>query len=211
MSNIKPLPGTEIYIDTKKRRVYTTNLLPGKTHFMERLRRDQGKEFREWDPTRSKLAAAVMKGAPQVTIKKGDIILYLGISHGYTASFISDIIGDEGIIFGVDSAPRVVRDALLLSRERKNIIPILADASHLTTYLSRICAVDVLYQDVAQKKQVDIFLENCRICLKPGGMGFLAVKARSIDVKKPAKQLFEEARRRIEKEFKIGSSGQARG
>ena len=107
MSNIKPLPGTEIYIDTKKRRVYTTNLLPGKTHFMERLRRDQGKEFREWDPTRSKLAAAVMKGAPQVTIKKGDIILYLGISHGYTASFISDIIGDEGIIFGVDSALRI--------------------------------------------------------------------------------------------------------
>ena len=107
----------EIYED--KRRIYTKSILPKRIHFDERTTRDKGVEYREFDPTRSKLAAMITKGCTNIGIRKNDTILYLGASHGYTCSFVSDIVGEEGFIFGVDPAPRVIRDLVFLSEERK--------------------------------------------------------------------------------------------
>ena len=144
-----------------------------------------------------------MKGCTNIGIRKNDVILYLGISHGYTSSFVSDIIGKEGIIFGIDPAPRVIRDLVFLAEKRKNIIPLLADANHPETYIDRVCQVDIVYQDIAQKNQADIFLRNCQLYLKKGGYGLLAVKARSINVKRKSKDIFEEVRRELEKSMTV--------
>ncbi len=46
-------------------------------------------------------------------------------------------------------------------------------------------------------------MTNCKLFLKKGGFGLLAIKARSIDVKLNPKQIFEENRRKLEKEFTI--------
>ncbi|MEK6901734.1 MAG: fibrillarin-like rRNA/tRNA 2'-O-methyltransferase [Nanoarchaeota archaeon] len=201
MSTIKSHKLFEIYQDERGRSIFTKSILPGKTFFEERTVKEGGTEFREFDPRRSKLAATIMKGCTNMGIRKGDIVLYLGISHGYTASFVSDIVGSEGFIFGIDPAPRVIRDAVFLAEHRHNIVPLLADANHPETYASRICAVDVVYQDIAQRNQADIFIRNCHLYLKPGGYGLLAVKARCIDIKKKSKQIFEEIRKELEKIF----------
>ena len=145
----------------------------------------------------------VMKGCTNAGIRKGDVVLYLGASHGYTCSFVSDMVGEEGLIFAVDPAPRVMRDLVFLAEKRKNIAPVMADANHPEEYVSRVCEADIVYQDIAQKNQQDIFVRNCELFLKKGGYGLLAVKARSIDVKRKPKQLFEEIRQNLEKIFTV--------
>ncbi|HLD00423.1 MAG TPA: fibrillarin-like rRNA/tRNA 2'-O-methyltransferase [Candidatus Nanoarchaeia archaeon] len=198
---MKPHKIFEIYED--RRRIYTKSIVPGQAPFDERIVKQGGEEFREFNPTRSKLAAMVMKGCTNTGIRSQDLILYLGVSHGYTASFVSDIIGPEGLIFGVDPAPRVMRDLVFLSQDRKNIAPILADANHPENYLGRVCLVDVVYQDIAQKNQAEIFIKNCNLFLRPGGYGLLTVKARSIDVKTKPKQIFNQIRKELEEKFTV--------
>jgi fibrillarin-like pre-rRNA processing protein len=202
MPKIIPAKIFEIYTDDKNR-LYTKSLVPGKAPFEEKLVKVNGEEYREFDPTRSKLAAMIRKGCTNVGIRKKDVILYLGASHGYTCSFVSDMVGKEGLVLGVDPAPRVMRDLVFLSEKRNNIVPILADANHPETYQGKICLADVVYQDVSQRNQAEIFLENCTLFLKEGGYGLLAVKARSIDAKKPSKEIFREVRTTVEKKFTI--------
>jgi len=187
----------EVY--EERNRLYTKNLIPGKLSFNEKTVIQDKIEFREWDPTRSKLAAAILKGCKNTFIRPNNIILYLGISHGYTASHISDIIGKDGLIFGVDPAPRVMRDCVFVSQERKNIIPILANANHPEEYTDKIIQPDVIYQDISQKNQADIFLNNIDLFLKQGSYALLAIKARSIDITKKPKQIFNEIRKTFEK------------
>ncbi len=202
-SRIKPHKVFELYQDDRGRRLYTKSITPGKIFFSEKTMREKGEEYREMDPTHSKLAAAVVKGATNIGIRKGDVVLYLGASHGYTISFVSDIVGKEGLIFGIDPAPRVMRDLVFLSQERTNVVPILADANHPEQYDRRICGVDIVYQDIAQRNQAEIFIDNCNLFLKAGGYGLLSVKARSIDVKKKSKQIFEEIRKKVEAKFTV--------
>ncbi|MEK6968973.1 MAG: fibrillarin-like rRNA/tRNA 2'-O-methyltransferase [Nanoarchaeota archaeon] len=203
MSQLKPHNLFEIYQEVKGRRIFTKNILPGTRHFEERIVRENQEEFREIEPIRSKLAAMIVKGCTNIGLRKNDTVLYLGVSHGYTASFVSDIVGKEGIIFGIDPAPRVMRDLVFLAEERKNIVPILADANHPEEYTGKVCAADIVYQDIAQKNQAEIFIKNCQLFLKKGGYGLLAVKARSIDAKKKSKQIFEEIRKQLEQIFTV--------
>lgn len=192
----------EIYQD-KRNKLYTKSIVPGYTPFEERTIKQSGDEYREFDPTRSKLAASITKGCTNIGIRKNDVVLYLGISHGYTASFVSDIIGKEGLLFGIDPAPRVMRDVIFLCQHRTNIVPILADANHPETYQDRICLADVVYQDISQRNQAEIFIKNCQLFLKKGGYGLLAVKARSINARQPSKQIFEESRKTLEKYYTV--------
>lgn len=199
---IQPHKLFEIYQD-QRNNIYTKSLVPGKTPFDERTVREGSEEYREFDPTRSKLAAMIRKGCTNIGIRKGDIVLYLGSSHGFTCSFVSDIVGREGLIFGLDPAPRVMRDLVFLSEERPNIVPVLADANHPETYTDKICLADIVFQDISQRNQAEIFIKNCDLFLKKNGYGLLAVKARSIEVKKKSTQIFQEVRREVEKHFTV--------
>jgi len=185
------------------RMLYTKSITPGVKFFEEETIRENGEEYRNFNPTRSKLAAGAVKGIKETGIQSGSGVLYLGAAHGYTVSFVSDIIGSSGFIFAVDFAPRVVRDLVFVAEKRKNIAPILADANRPESYFHRIAAVDVLYQDIAQKNQTEIFLKNAGLFLKKGGYGIIAVKARSIDVTKEPKKIFHEVKNELEKEMAI--------
>ena len=188
----------EVYeLEGKRKRLYTVNLVPGKNVYGERLVVENDIEYREWDAFKSKLAASILKGSPNIVFRKGDVVLYLGSASGTTVSHVSDIIGREGFVFAVDVAPRVMRDLIFLCYERKNIAPILADANKTEELKGRVSGVDVVYQDVAQKNQVEIFLKNVNLFLKADGYALLAVKARSIDVTKQPKQIFKEVRERL--------------
>ncbi len=202
---IKPSKIFEVYEsqEGKKRQLYTINLVPGQNVYGEKLVKENNFEYREWDASKSKLAAIILKDSPNIGIKKNDVVLYLGAASGTTVSHVSDIVGNDGFIFAVDIAPRVMRDLIFLCYKRKNIAPILADANKINLLKERISAVDVIYQDVAQKNQVEIFLKNVDLFLKNDGYALLAVKARSIDVTKQPKQIFKEVKAQLEKNLTI--------
>jgi fibrillarin-like pre-rRNA processing protein len=183
--------------------LYTLNLTPRKTVYDEKLFRQGNQEFREWNPKKSKLGAGISKGISQIGIMPDKSVLYLGCASGTTCSHISDIIGNNGFLFGVDLAPRVMRDFIFLCEERKNMAPIIADANHIELYEEYVPEVDVVFQDIAQRSQVTIFLKNCKKFLKKGGFGLLAVKARSIDVTRKPKAIFNEVRMQLEKEITV--------
>ena len=193
----------EVYEDKANRRLYTINLSPGKRVYDEQLVKQNNIEYREWDPYGSKLATAILNGCNNIFLRKDDVILYLGSATGTTVSHVSDIAGKDGFVFAVDIAPRVMRDLILNCEERQNISPILADANHIKELIARISLADVIYQDIAQKGQVEIFLKNIKYFLKKDGYAIIAVKARSIDVTKNPKVIFKEVRDAIEKETTI--------
>ena len=190
-----------IYTDGK--RLFTKSIAPGHRPFDERVMKDEGIEYRQWDARKSKLAAAILKGVKEIGLMPGQTVLYLGCSHGYTPSFVSDILGKDGFMFALDFAPRVVRDMVFVSEKRKNIAPIIADANHPESYFYQTGIVDYIYQDIAQKNQAEIFLKNVDMFLKQGGLAFIAVKSRSVDITKKPRTVFEEVRRKLEKELEI--------
>jgi len=193
----------EVYEDKANRRLYTINLSPGKRVYDEQLVMQGNIEYREWDPYGSKLATAILNGCNNIFLRKDDAVLYLGSASGTTVSHVSDIVGKNGFVFAVDIAPRVMRDLIFNCEDRENIAPILADANHIKELMERVSLADVIYQDIAQKGQVDIFLKNINAFLKKDGYALLAIKARSIDVTKNPKQIFKEVREMLDKEMII--------
>ena len=85
------------------KKVCTKSLVPGVKVYGEGLIRKQGVEYREWDPRRSKLCAAIIKGVSEIGIKPGSVVLYLGASTGTTPSHVSDIVGASGFVFALVS------------------------------------------------------------------------------------------------------------
>jgi len=75
-----------------------------------------------------------------------------------------------------------MRDFVFLCQERNNIIPILADANRPETYKDRIPKeYDVIFQDIAQRSQVSIFLKNLKMFLKKGGFVEITLNRRGND------------------------------
>jgi fibrillarin-like pre-rRNA processing protein len=185
----------------EKGKIFTKNMEPGKSVYGERTIKVKGVEYRQWEPKRSKLGAAIVKRVKLPQFSKDHVWLYLGCSYGTTVSHLSDILVD-GLIFSLDFAHRVIRDFLFMSENRDNIAPIMGDAYHPETYEDKISMVDVLFQDIAQKTQVDIFLKNLKF-LRKGGTAIFAVKARSIDVSKSPNKIFEMVRKQIEDKIQI--------
>ncbi|MBU4492896.1 MAG: fibrillarin-like rRNA/tRNA 2'-O-methyltransferase [Nanoarchaeota archaeon] len=197
------LQGVYETIKGKRKVLLTINLSPGKKVYDESLVKEKGIEYRQWNPKKSKLAAAITKGASQIGIKPGSIVLYLGCASGTTASHVSDIVGKKGFVFALDFAPRVMREMVFVCENRSNIMPIMADANNTESFEKHVTMVDAIFQDIAQKSQAEIFLKNCRKFLKPGGFALLSVKARSVDVTKKPKTVFQEIREKLEKEITI--------
>ncbi len=187
----------------KRRFLLTKNLAPGKTVYDEKLVFEKGVEYREWNAKRSKLGAAILKRIKEIGIKPGDTVLYLGCAYGTTASHVSDIVGEKGFVFGLDFAPRVMRDFVFVCEDRKNMAPMFYDANRVDDYKDKVGKVDIVYMDIAQKMQPEIFLKNIDMFLKPGGYALIAVKARSIDVTRNPMQIFMEVRKKLEQKLKI--------
>ncbi|MFH0962308.1 MAG: fibrillarin-like rRNA/tRNA 2'-O-methyltransferase [archaeon] len=178
------------------RDIATENLVPGQTVYDEDLVKRDGLEYRKWNPKKSKLCAAILKGM-DIHISEDFLTLYLGVSSGTTASHVSDICR-TGMIFGIDPAQRVMRDFYMLSKKRANLAPIFGGAEFPEKYSSIVPKVDFVYQDVAQRAQAEIFLKNCKAFLKKNGRGLLMVKARSIDVRKVPAHVFSEVKKKLE-------------
>ena len=184
------------------KQILTKNLVPGSRGYTEQLITVAGKEYRVWDPNRSKPAAAIVKGLKAFPLKPGMKILYLGIASGQTASYFSDIIGHEGIIYGVEISERTFRELNPVAEKRGNMVPILANARSPETY-NWIEPVDLVYQDVATDDQSEILIRNCKAFLQPNGYAMLSLKSRSIDVTKNPDVIYRQEEKKLKKHFKI--------
>ena len=190
-------------IDGEKK-LATENLIPKNQVYNEKLVKIKGTEYRIWNPFRSKLAATIMNGLRDFPFMQKSSVLYLGVSTGTTISHISDIVGQNGIIFGVEHTSRVARDFLdRVASHRKNIIPIIQDARKPQEYFSVFKKVDVAYVDIAQPDQTDIAIDNCKMYLKSNGYLFLVIKTRSIDVTKDPKKVISNEIKKLEPLFEI--------
>ncbi len=187
-----------INFDDGKVRLATKNADPGNKVYSEKLVKIDGIEYRTFDPYKSKLGAAIRSGLEVFPFTEGVKILYLGAASGTTVSHISDIIGDNGEIYAIEFSSRSLRDLVSVAERRKNIFPILADARYPESYSFTVPLVDVIFEDVAQPFQTEILWMNIQSFLKEGGYFFLAVKARSIDVTKEPKEIFEEVEKDLE-------------
>jgi fibrillarin-like pre-rRNA processing protein len=180
----------------------TKNLVPGEKVYDERLIKKGEDEYRTWDPKRSKPASAIYKNLNHFPMKKGFKVLYLGFASGTTGSHFSDIVGPEGIIYGIEISDRVLRESLQMCGKRKNIMPLLMDARKPEEYFW-VEEVDVIFADVAIPDMTDVFIRNAKVFLKEGGYGMLTLKSRSIDVTERPNVIYKKERAKLEKMFNI--------
>ena len=179
------------------RSLYTPNATPGVRVYGETLRTVGATEYREWDPFRSKLAGALLRGLPVDLLGGVRSTLYLGGAHGTTVSHLSDA-WPGATVYVVEKSPTSFAPLLALARGRSNLLPILADAQLPERYQADVGTVDFLYQDVAQRTQAQIFVENARACLSGRGAGVLMLKVRSVTQRGSASAIVREARRVLE-------------
>jgi fibrillarin-like pre-rRNA processing protein len=171
-----------------RRTLWTQNAVPGQAVYGESMRKFSGREHRRWDPTRSKLGAAMLRTRddPAALLPEpGTPLLYLGAGHGTSISHLHDHLCGQGNRFGgrlvaVDLAPRCLRELTHMAGSRPGLVPVLGDArQHSAWGILVPRKVDWLFQDVAQAGQVDMFVAACRRFLNVGGQGLLSLKAAS--------------------------------
>jgi fibrillarin-like pre-rRNA processing protein len=172
----------QVRIDDGRSKLATLNLSPGKSVYGEKLVKHEDSEYRLWDPYKSKLAAALLKGLRTVPIQSGQKVLYIGAASGTTVSHVSDIVGSQGCVYCIEFSFRSLRDLIIdVSTFRENVFPILADARFPERYRILIETVDGIYCDIAQPDQARILADNADMFLRDGAWALLVVKARSID------------------------------
>ncbi len=186
-------------------RLATENLVKGLKVYDEELIKHDGKEYRTWNPYRSKLAAAVLKGLRNMQIKRGSNVLYLGAATGTTSSHVSDIIGMDGTLYCVEFSERNMRQLIDVCNTRVNMLPIFEDARNIEKYAEDVGTVDILYQDLSARDQPELLLLNGGL-LKRGGYAYVCIKSQSISIAKPPKQVYREFFNKVSKNFQLVES-----
>lgn len=194
------------WLQRRNRQLVSLNMVKGQTVYGERTFDIGGKQYREWVPSRSKLAAAFYKGLKNLDLRAGHKVLYLGASSGTTVSHVSDLIGEKGEVYAVEISEEMGANLILLAEKRRNIFPIIGDARKPEEFPKGVPKCDFVYQDVAQRDQVDIFLKNIDMFLKNGGSAALAIKTRSVDVSKPSKKVIEDTLRVLREKVQVLTS-----
>ena len=201
-TTVQPHPFDGVYIiKTTEDVLATKNMVPGESVYGEkRVTIEENTqmptgtgdvenkvEYRVWNAFRSKLGAAIVNGIRNIYIKPGAKVLYLGAANGTTISHVSDIVGDKGIVYGVEISERSGRDLINMAKKRPNLVPIIDDARKPQNYRFLIpTLVDVIFADVAQPDQARIIAINAEHFLKNKGGFVFSIKANCVDsVAKP--------------------------
>lgn len=180
----------------------TLNFARGHKVYGEDLVTIDKNEYRLWNPYRSKLAAAMKTGLRNFNIKAGGSVLYLGAATGTTSSHVSDIVGKDGRVYGVELSERNMRDFMGVCERRGNMLPILADARYSDSYGDVVGQCDVIYQDVSARDQAHILLENCRF-LKKNGTAYFVIKSQSIDISKKPNEVYKNELDKLRGKFSL--------
>lgn len=169
----------------KEDALVTKNLVPGEVFFGEKrvsVQNENGgkDEFRVWDPSRSKFAAAILGGVDNLWIGPKTRVLYLGEASGNTVSHVSDIIGHTGVVYAVELSNERGRDLANMAKKRTNVIPIIEDARNPDNYRMLVGMVDVIFCDITQPDQASILAKNAKLFLRINGHFVVSIKVKSI-------------------------------
>ncbi len=156
--------------------------------------------WRRWDPFRSKLAAYLLADGRRWPFAADSRVLYLGAAEGATLSHLGDLCPD-GRLTGVEISRRAFVELLALARGRHNLLPVLADAHFPDRYRAQAHGAEVLYQDIAQRDQLAIFLRNWK-AYRPRA-GFLMLKARAINVAAEPMEVFATTAEALRERFAV--------
>lgn len=148
------------------------------------------KEYRQWNPFRSKLGAAILGGVKTIYMAPGSKVLYLGAASGTTVSHVADLVGPTGCVYAVEFSHRTGRELMEVAKKRTNIVPIIEDARKPQKYRMLVPMVDCLFADVAQPDQARILAVNAHYFLKNGGGFVISIKANCIDSTAPPEHVF---------------------
>ncbi|MFC7165674.1 fibrillarin-like rRNA/tRNA 2'-O-methyltransferase [Halospeciosus flavus] len=155
--------------------------------------------WRRWDATRSKLGATFEKGL-DTGLEDGDAVLYLGAANGTTVSHVADFAGPT---YAVEFAPRPTRDLVGVAEDRPNLFPLLKDARKPANYAHVVESdLDAVVQDVATRGQARVALENRRFLADDGRL-VAAIKARSEDVTKDPRAVFDRVLNELREGYEI--------
>jgi fibrillarin-like pre-rRNA processing protein len=169
----------------------------------ERVVVAEGRTLRRWDPSRSKLGAAITKGWTEPLPREGERWLYLGAATGTTASHVADLVGPGGVVYAVEKSVRPFARLLLLAERYPNLGPVLADARRPAEYLALVPPVDGVYIDVAQPDQVAIALANARPFLLGTGALLLVLKTASMGRDRSPREHLDEAVEELSDGFEV--------
>jgi len=140
-----------------------------------------GHRYRLFEPGRSKLAAAIVRGWVGDLPAPGERWLYLGAATGTTVSHVADMVGPEGRVYAVERSIRPFARLLTLADRWPNLRPILADARGPLSYASLVPPVDGVYVDIAQVDQLAIAMANASLLASGEGSRLLiALKTASM-------------------------------
>ena len=170
------------------RSLWTRNAVKGISVRGEKRKRDGRIEWRRWDPTRSKVSAAILRTRVEPSSllpTPGSTCLYLGASSGGTVSHIHDFVcgADNhhgGQLVAVEISPRMVRDLVKLSDSRPGLVPVLGDArkpEQVAPFIRE--KASWIHQDLSIADQAETFVKMATSFLAPDGIGLLSLKAAS--------------------------------
>ena len=190
-----------IYIlNSDRKYLATKNLTPGETVYEEELinleeSRKEGNnesdsdnnsdieiikkkvEYRIWNIYYSKLGALIENGITNIYMRQDSKVIYLGAGNDCysTISHISDIIGKNGIVYGVEKSEIKGLDLKNIAKKRDNIIPIINDAKKPYDYKNFISSlVDCLIVDISDPAIANIISINAGFFLNNKG-GFISI------------------------------------
>ncbi len=163
-----------------------------------KLELKKGKKWITWNPYHSKLAAYLLGSGENWPFTRESKVLYLGAAEGNTVNFLSNIC-IEGRIIAIDISRISMIELVTLAEKKRNIIPFLGDAHFPEKYRNHAGNPDILYQDIAQADQVNIFVRNYKY-FKPK-YGFLMIKSHSISGKES--EVYSETKKILKQNFDV--------
>ena len=184
------------------KKIATLNLSVGSKEKDEEIIKVDGNEYRIWKPHRSKLATAIINGMEIFPILKKSKVLYFDATVENTASYISDIVGNDGKIFVVVNSNKPSNFMQKMVDKRSNVTMI-HHTENLAQHKSINDKVDVIYMNVSDKNNLDIAILNSKAYLKDGGYLLLVVKTADILVNKYGVEPENNQRKKIRMLFEI--------
>ena len=159
-----------------KEQLATKNIVEGTKTHKEKIVIVNDEEFLEWNPYKSKLAAAIRNGLQILPIIKNSKVVCINPLEESTILHISNIVGSEGSVFVIDVDKNKKSFLNKLVNTHKNIIPIYDTVDELSFSSSITGKVDALYVDILESEQIEQIVEKYGSLLKNEGFLMLIAK-----------------------------------
>ena len=154
----------------------TKNMVKGTKTHKEKIVIVNNEEFLEWNPYKSKLAAAIRNGLQILPIIKNSKVVCINLLEESTILHISNIVDSGGSVFVIDVNKNKKSFLNKLVDTHKNIIPIYDAADELSFSSSMTGKVDALYVDIPESEQIEQIVEKYGSLLKNEGFLMLIAK-----------------------------------